>query len=153
MSRKRTHRKVYALVNPIAHAIAGAAITDTAALDQLRMRELTALDALVRGQGARDDWKAMADMANVAETMARMGIGPEVLSVCERAGQALMRAHGRFKLRGSMALDGEGIQALRELAEYHDLQRTSVSRSQYEVAIRKTADRIRSGAADVRVLS
>ena len=38
MSRKKCRRKVWALIDPIAHAIAGAAITDTASLDKPHRR-------------------------------------------------------------------------------------------------------------------
>ena len=46
---------------------------------------------------------------------------------------------------GRMATNGPGLQAMRDLAEYHDLQRCAVDRSTYERAIVKTASRIRSG--------
>ena len=39
--RKKTRRKVWALVNPIQHAIEGAAITPEDKLNQLQLRELT----------------------------------------------------------------------------------------------------------------
>ncbi len=45
--KKHTRRTHYQLINPIQHAIAGAAITDTASLDKLRMIELQALEALL----------------------------------------------------------------------------------------------------------
>lgn len=150
--RKRTRRRVYALVNPIELAIAGAAITDTRLLDQLRIRELSALEAFRTGQAGRQDWRDLADMLNIAETMARSGIGPEVLPVCDRAQQALAAAHARHQAHGRPGVDGTGLQALRELAEYHDLQRASVSRAEYERAIKATADRIRGAAPDVKVL-
>jgi hypothetical protein len=48
-----------------------------------------------------------------------------------------------------MGLDGAGIQALREVYEWHDLQRTSVARSIYEQMIEKTRNRIKSKANEV----
>lgn len=150
--RKRCRRKVYALVNPITMAIEGAAITDTAALDKLRMRELSALESFRTGKATRTDWMDLADCLNVAQTMGHMGIGPEVLPVCDRAQAALGEAHERFKAGKGLAFDGPGLAAMRELAEYHDLQRTSISRGEYERAIKKTGDRIRGAAPDVKVL-
>lgn len=151
MSRKRCHRKVYRLVNPILHAISGAAITPSCDLDKLRLRELSAIESFRTGKATKDDWRALADMSNIAETMSRSGIGPEVLPVCEQVQEALSAAHARFKAGGRLGFDGPGLQAVRELAEFHDLQRTSVCRSEYEKAIKRTADRIRSMAADVKV--
>ena len=152
MSRKHTRRKVYALTNPITLAIAGAAVTDTASLDRLRMLELTALESFRMGRATKSDWKALADVLNIAQTMAESGIGQEVLGVCARAQEALSETHDRFKRTGRLGFSGPELQALRELLEYHDLQRTSVSRSQYERSIKRTADRIRSAAPEVRVL-
>jgi len=48
--RKRTKRKVWAKVNPIAYAIEGAAITPSEQLNQLRQKELSTIDALTRGR-------------------------------------------------------------------------------------------------------
>lgn len=147
MTRKRTHRRVWATnINPVAHAIAGAAITDPARLDRLRMLELSAIEAFRAGRATVEDWKAMADMNNVAETLARSGIGPEVLEACAAAERALDAAHDRFKRHGTIGRAAGEYEALRSLYEFHDLQRQSISRSEYEKAIQKTANRIKTGA-------
>jgi hypothetical protein len=48
-------------------------------------------------------------------------------------------------------MSGPAIQAIRDLIEYHQLQRTSISRGEYERYIRKTADRIRSKHPSLKV--
>jgi hypothetical protein len=48
-----------------------------------------------------------------------------------------------------MGLTGEGIKAIRDVIEYHDLQRSSISRSEYERLIRLTSSRIKSGAVTI----
>jgi hypothetical protein len=48
-----------------------------------------------------------------------------------------------------MGLTGPGLQALRDVIEWHQLQRGSIARSQYEQAIRLTAARIKSGYATI----
>lgn len=152
MSRKRCHRKVYQLVNPITHAIASATIIPEREITKLQLRELSAIEAFRTGRATKDDWRAVADMSNVAETMARDGVGrAEVLPVCEKVQQALSDAHDRFMAGAHLGLDGPGLQAARDLAEYHQLQRTSVCRAEYERAIKKTADRIRSAHPTVKV--
>lgn len=151
--RKKCRRKVYMLVDPIRHAMTGAAVADSGVLDQLRIRELSALEAFRTGAATRADWNSLADLLNIAETMASNGVGrDEVLPVCERAQQALEAAQKRHAATGHLGLDGPGLQALRELAEYHDLQRTSISRAEYERAIQRTANRIRSANQRVKVL-
>lgn len=44
-----------------------------------------------------------------------------------------------------MGLSGPGITAMREVIDYHDAQRSSISRSQYEQMIRLTQARVKSG--------
>lgn len=152
MSRKKCNRRVWRRVNPIEHAIQGVAVTDKARLDKLRLLELSALEAFRTGKAKPDDWRALADMNNVAQIMAeKMGIGPEVLPACEAAEQALGAAHQRYVGKGRLGFTGPELQALRDLAEFHDLQRTSISRSDYERAIKMTGDRIRSQHPDVKV--
>lgn len=72
------------------------------------------------------------------------GLVNPIQHAIDRAQAGLSDAHDRFKATGRMGLSGPAIQAMRDLAEYHDLQRQSISRGEYERWIRKTADRIRS---------
>lgn len=151
MSRKHTHRKHYPLVNPIMVAIEGAAITDSAVLDKLRLRELSAIEAFRAGRATKQEWMDIADFLNISETLSRDGIGPEALEPCQRAQDALGEAHRRHHELGRLAMTGPELQALRSAWEYHDLQRISISRQRYEQAIAKTAARIRSAHPSVKV--
>jgi anthranilate/para-aminobenzoate synthase component I len=152
MSRKRTNRRRYALVNPIEFAIVGAALTDEATLDKLRFRELAAIEAFRTGKAGKQEWCDLADMLNICETLSRAGVGPEALESCEQAQQALAEAHERHHKEGrALLLRGVELQALRDAYEFHDLQRQSIPRADYERAITKTHDRIRSGDPKVRV--
>lgn len=143
--RKKTKRKVWALIDPIQHGIIGAAITQRDKLDKLRMLEYSALDAITKGQGTIHDWRSLVDVLNLSETMARAGIGKdEVLPVCEKAQKALHEAALRFQSTKRMGLSGEGIQAIRDLIQYADLQQSSISRSEFERYIQKTKNYIKS---------
>lgn len=148
--RKRTRRKVYALVNPIDFAIQGAAISDEANLNKLRIRELAAIDAFAKGRATVADWHDITAILNLAETMAKSGIGKEeILPVCADAQKHLIEATRRYEKLGKMGTTGEGLKAFRDLYEYHDLQRQSVARSEYEKHIKTTTDRIRSKSPEV----
>lgn len=137
--RKRCRRRVWSTsINPIAHAIAGACIAYTDSLNQLRLGELKALEAMKTGEAGVQEWQVLVDMMNIAEMMGRNGIGPEVLDHCEIANEALYRAAKRYEATKRMGLSGEGLRALGDIMQYHDLQRTSVSRSTYEKMIEKT---------------
>ena len=143
--RKRTKRKVWALIDPTQHAIIGASITHRDKLDKLRMLEYSALEAMTKGQGTVTDWRTLVDVLNLSETMARHNIGKdEVLPVCQKAQEALHQAAERYQKTLSMGLSGQGIQAVRDLIEYADLQQSSIPRSEFERYIQKTKDYIRS---------
>ena len=142
--RKRTKRKMWNLIDPITHAIVGAAITHRDKLDKLRMLEYSALEAITKGQGTVADWRTLVDILNISEMMGKNGVGPEVLPICEKAQNSLHKAAMRYQETMRMGLDGEGIKAIRDLIEYADLQQGSISRSEFERYIQKTKDHIRS---------
>jgi len=143
--RKRTKRKVWALIDPTQHAIIGASITHREKLDKLRMLEYSALEAMTKGHGTVTDWRTLVDVLNLSEMMARNGIGKnEVMPICQKAQDALHKAAERYQSTMKMGLSGQGIQAVRDLIEYADLQQSSISRSEFERYIQKTINFIKS---------
>jgi hypothetical protein len=143
--RKQTKRKVWALIDPLKHAMQGASITQRDKLDKLRLLEYSALEAMTKGQGTIHDWRTLVDVLNLSETMARNGIGKdEVMPVCEKAQKALHDAAIRYQKTYRMGLSGEGIQSVRDLIQYADLQQSSIARSEFEKYIQKTKDYIKS---------
>ena len=149
--RKQCKRKVWSLINPIQHAIDGARVTAEKHLNHLRLVELGAIEAFAKGRARPEDWRALADMLNICETLAKDGIGPEALTSIEAASAALENAHARFKAGKTMGFTGEELQHVRDVCQYIDLQRQVISRQELEQAIRKTADRIRSAHPDLKV--
>lgn len=147
--RKRTVRRVWSLVNPINHVLEGREVAGGKKLNMLRLRELAAIEAFRTGKATMQEWCDLVAMLNIAEGMANDGIGPEVLEACKHAQEAMVGAAKRYELTKRMGLTGEGLQAVRELYEYHDLQRTSISLGDYEKAIKKTMNRVRSKAPEV----
>ena len=148
--RKQCRRKVWSTaINPIAHAMAGAAVTDESSLNKLRLGELSALEAMRMGKGTLEDWRLLVDMLNICQTFIRHGIGPEAREDCDKAQASLYNAAKRYEKTKQMGLDGQGIGALQNVHEWHDLQRTSVARSVYEDMIEKTRNYIKSKGAEV----
>jgi len=142
--RKKCRRKIWAKVNPIEYAITGAAITAEDKLDVLRLGELSAIDSMIKGNATTNDWRILVDMLNIAEIMAINGIGIEVLEVCEIVQKEMEAAAHRYEKTRKMGLSGTGIRYIKELYELHDLQRTSISRAEFERMIDKTINYIRS---------
>jgi hypothetical protein len=142
--RKQCRRKIWNKVNPIEHAMMGAGITTEDKLDKLRLGELSAIESMVKGNATTGDWRILVDMLNIAETMATNGIGIEVLKVCEIVQKEMESAARRYEKTRKMGLTGTGIRYIKELYALHDLQRTSISRSEFERMIEKTMNYIRS---------
>jgi hypothetical protein len=142
--RKQCRRKIWSKTNPIEHAITGAAITSEEKLDRLRLGELSAIESMVKGNATTADWRVLVDMLNIAETMANHGIGIEVLAVCEIVQKEMEAAAHRYEKTRKMGLTGTGIRYIKELYALHDLQRQSISRSEFERMIDKTINYIRS---------
>lgn len=152
MSRKVCIRKHYAKVDPIALAIAGATISSAENLDKLRLRELSAIESFRAGTGTPSDFRDIADMLNLAQTMGEMGIGPEVLGTCRTVELVLLYCKEQWDAEKRMQINGIELSLLRDLYDYHDTQRLSVDRSTYEKAIARTRNRIRSARPDVKEL-
>jgi hypothetical protein len=142
--RKRTKRKIWNLIDPITHAIVGASITHRERLDKLRLLEYSALEAITKGSGTISDWRTLVDVLNLSEMMGKGGIGPEVLPICQKAQDALHKAAMHYQKTLRLVLDYQGIEALRELIEYADLQQSSIPRSEFEKYIQKTKNYIKS---------
>ena len=142
--RKKTKRKIWNLIDPLTHAIVGASITQRDKLDKLRLLEYSALDAMTKGLGTVTDWRTLVDVLNLSEMMGKNGIGPEVLPICEKAQEGLHKAAMRYQETMKMGLDGQSIQAIRELIQYAVLQQSSISRAEFEKYIKKTRNYIKS---------
>lgn len=152
MSRKKCKRKVWALLNPIEHVIDGLKVTPDYKLEQLHIRELSALDAMAHGKAGVQEWSDLTSVLNICEGMATNGVGPEALPHCQTLQAELKAAAKRYDATGRMGMTATGLQAAREVIEYHDLQRRSISLAEYEAHIQKTTNKIRSKAREVEAV-
>lgn len=147
--KKQCRRKVYKLMNPISLAIEGATITQEAELNKLRIREQASIHAFIDGVATVQNWHDLSAFMNLAETMARAGIGIEVLEACEAMQEALTNTVKRYRKWGKLEMTPSEIAAVRNVYEYHDLQRQSVSRGEYERHIKNTTNRVQSKAPEL----
>jgi len=147
--RKKCRRKVYQLMNPISLAIEGAMVTPDDQLNELKQGEKAYLDALIDGTDDLNGYYGLCAMLGIAETMARNGIGPEVMQACKVAEFSLIKLKNRYdRWRKWDITEGEK-HSIRDLMEWHHLQRTSVSRGEYEKFIKTATNRMRSKAPEV----
>ncbi len=146
--KKKCKLKVYPLRNPITHAIEGACITTDDKLELLKAHELKMIDAL-SGDDGLSGYYGLCELLGCAETMAKAGIGPEVLEPCANAQAVLIKLHTRFKRWNKWDITPSEKQTLIDLMEWHHLQRTSVARSQYEGYLKLATNKMRSLAPGV----
>ena len=151
--RKRTRRKIWdTSINPVTHAMLGAAITDDESLSILRKKEQGSMEAFRNGTATTQDWNNINAVVQLAESMADANIGPEVMVHVKIAEMHLIDAHDRHKRIGKMGSTGPGLQAFQDIIEYHELQRTAVARSVYEKHIERVTNLIRSKSSKIRFL-
>ena len=137
---------------PVTHAIVGASITDEESLEILRKKERGSLEAFRTGSAIKQDWNNINAVVQLAESMAAANIGPEVIVHVKIAEMHLLDAQSRYERIGKMGSTGPGLQSFQDIIEYHELQRTSVSRSVYESHIKRVTDMIRSKSPKIRFL-
>lgn len=143
--KKKTKRKVWGLIDTVSLAIAGASITSIHHLDRLRLRELSAIDAFSKGCATVADWSDINAILSIAETMARAGIGrDEVMPACEAAQEYLIDSARRYEKTTTMDTTSLGVNSFQNLYQYHDLQRQSVSRGEYDKTINRARNRLNS---------
>ena len=110
------------------------------------------MSAFRNGTANKVDWNNINAVVCLAESMAAANIGPEVMVHVKIAEMHLLDAHERYKRIGKMGSTGPGLQAFQDIIEYHELQRTSVSRSVYESHIKRVTDMIRSKSPKIKFL-
>lgn len=150
--RKKTRRKIYLLLNPIEHAMKGAAVATDEDLKAHRDRENASLQAFRDGSATIIDWHNLNTVARLAESMAAAGIGEEVLVQAKIAEMHLLEAHERYVRIGKMGTTGLGLQSFQDILEYHDLQRKSVSNSVYKNHINSVINKVRSKSSKIKFL-
>lgn len=151
--RKQTRRKVWKLVDPLSHVLQGIVPTPEAELDKIRLRELGAIEAFAKGHATLVEWNEMAAMLNIAEYLANNGVGIEVVESCKDVQRHLVEAAERYQKTQRMGLSGLGIQSLRNLYDFADIQRQSITRGEYERAIRAAMLQAKQHGNEIRPVS
>jgi hypothetical protein len=124
-------------------------VTPDYKLNQLHIRELAALEAMAKGKAGVQEWSDLTSVMNLCEGMANNGVGAEALPDCDTLSHELKAAARRFEATRKMGLTATGLQAARDVIEWHDLQRRSITLAEYEQHIDRTTKRIKSKAPEV----
>lgn len=142
--RKQCRRKHWGLGDAVQVAISGACVIDDARLGKLRELERGALEAFQFGRADLSHWGVISSAAKAARVLVEFGVGPEALPAIGAVDRFLDATAARHEATGRLGATGPDLQAVRDLYEYHDLQRTSVDLSTYQRAVEITINRTRS---------
>lgn len=147
-ARKCAAKPVY--LNAVQIAIARARPLAQADVAGQRLLVQTALRDFSTGTACLHNWSSLADTANMAETLAGMGLGggDDCDNIIQAAQQALNAVHIRHTTRGSWTLYSAELQALDWLVWLHaDIQLPAISYGELSDAMDRTRNRMRQALA------
>jgi hypothetical protein len=142
-TKKYRPRSVH--TNAVHIAINGACRLSKVDVEALCNEQRTALLQFSAGERCADNWRRLADAANISETMAAMGLGsgPQADAAIADAQQALAAVAQRQKQRGTWTLYPAELDALHWLLRLHTVQLEVCSYSEFCAALESTQRRIR----------
>ena len=137
MSRKRTVRRVYALVNPISHAVYQSSKLTVAEWNKQVTPVQVAVDRLSCGDWNDESWQPMFECLNRIESLLKLGRA-EDHGFTNEAQAAMVSALDRRQKSGVTALRAEELALLREVCQvYGDLLK-EVTHAQFSAACAHT---------------
>ena len=153
MGRTAKPRKAYRphSVHLNAHQVAMTGASMLPRADVLRQMNIArqALAEFTRGQHCAPHWRSLADTANMAESLAMLGIGTgaDGHAVITRAQTALAQVATRHRTRGSWTLYADELDALQWLLTLHHIQLGACTYTEFERAFADTRNRIAQARA------
>lgn len=146
---RKAYRPQPVHLNAVQVAIGGATRLSTQHVAGQMHIVRTALADFSRGQQCPDHWRSLADVANMAESLADIGIGAgaDARTVIEAAQRTLHDVAVRHRARGSWTLYAHELDALQWLATLHHTQLAACSYSEFERALHATQQRISQARA------
>ena len=147
--RNKTYRPRPASCYGGLHVIAGrmvkaAPLTDVEQIDVLT-GYYTAIEAMTDGRGTEAHFDTLVYACNIARILAGNGIGDEYQELVYPALCAMKRCKKRWQRTGKFGLDGEAVQALRDMAPLHEAQLEVTTAAELEAAIKEMHRRIADG--------
>ena len=88
----------------------------------------------------------LISLVNISEVMAKAGVGIEVVEPAKKAEIALAQIRARYQMTAEWKAHPEEVDAISELHQYHNLQRTSITYGEYCKHVTK-AEHLRIGGA------
>lgn len=124
MRKRSKYRPKPQYVNPVERALES--VRPITQHDQyvtnLKVINMDALAALMKGEATRAHFNVLVAMHNVAEAMRKAGVGPQFDAITDGSFEVLQAIAERKHRTGKFGATGPEIQALKDLLELHDAQ-------------------------------
>ena len=137
MRKRSKYRPRPVLLNPVGYVIES--MTPVAQysgyLVDLRIKNSSAMVALLQGRATKADLDMLIAMSNMTEALQQMGFGEEYRDVCIDGRLAILSVVNRAGQRGRFTPTGPEIQKLNLLLELHDAQMEMVTVRDVEKAL------------------
>lgn len=137
MSRKRTVRRVYALIDPLAHAAYQCSKLTTAEWNTQLIPVQVAVDQLSRGIWTQENWSPLFECMNRIESLTKLN-RVKAQDWIDQAQQAMVTAMDRKQETGATAFKAQELAMVREVVSvYGDLLK-ECTHAQFAAACRHT---------------
>ncbi len=104
-----------------------------------------AISAMIEGRGTGGHFDTLVYACNIARILANNGIGKEYRHLIYPALCAMARCKVRWQRTGKFGLDGEGLQALRDMGPLHEAQIEVTTASELGAALKEMHRRLAAG--------
>lgn len=102
----------------------------------------TSIDALAGGYAEKNHFDTVVYALNIGVILAENGIGAEYLDLLRPASAAMARCKERYLKTERFGLDGDGLQAIRAVADLHEAQLAAATHGELAAAIDEMHRRI-----------
>lgn len=143
--KKKGSRRAAAYANPVTQAILNARPLSPELVQDMRLREWSALESFATGRATGVDARLLLELHCMCSTSIAMGIGTEAREVCDRATHVLTAVFEAHPAGESMRMDPGQLAIVREMHDLHDQQRALCTRREYIEMLGKADAMIEAG--------
>lgn len=132
---KKKYQPKGIIKDPIRYMLRGNKPAEESAITKLKIGYHMAMVAVTQGRAGKAEWQEIANVLNVAITLAEMGYGDQYLPEIVKAQGAMVLIRERLKATGRITVKAEEMNAINEALELHDQQVELVTVREMETAI------------------
>lgn len=143
--RNKKYRPRAVLLNSFENAIVGRSLIPESMRQELLEPVKEAADKLQFERIDKDDWNILAQASNIAEALAGLNIGPNLLPQIKAMQNALQAIGQRMIERNTSTARASELADIREGIEMYSAQLKVCTQAELSKAVRKVNDILRSG--------